>query len=187
MDIRVIEKPEFISWDAIHNILWKAHENNREKGIIMKFPSLPGEEIQKRIEGKGKIFIALINGELVGCVAFIIKDKKTWYNNGKYFYFCFEGILPNFRGLGIYKMLCEVREKACQEHSINTYVFDTNEKNKRVIEINEKNGFRKVGVKNRGDRYSVTLARWKGDCPYSKIYCMYKYCKSYLKCKYLHC
>lgn len=42
--IEIVEKPEWVSWDDIHDVVWKAHENNRKKGVIMSYPSLPGEK-----------------------------------------------------------------------------------------------------------------------------------------------
>ena len=45
--IQIIEKPDWVSWDEIHEVLWKAHENNRENGVFMSYPSLTGDEIKK--------------------------------------------------------------------------------------------------------------------------------------------
>ena len=55
--IQIMEKPDWVSWDEIHEVLWRAHEKNREKGIIMAYPSLSGEEIKNKIGNKGKILI----------------------------------------------------------------------------------------------------------------------------------
>jgi hypothetical protein len=57
--IQIIEKPEWVSWDEIHEVVWEAHANNREKGIIMSYPSLSGEEIKNMIGDHGKMFLAV--------------------------------------------------------------------------------------------------------------------------------
>ena len=54
MVIQVIEKPDWVSWEVIHQVLWNAHEENRQKGIMMQLPSLSAEELHKYI-GEGKI------------------------------------------------------------------------------------------------------------------------------------
>ena len=54
-EIQIIEKPDWLSWDEIHDVLWKAHEQNRNNCINMSFPALSGEKIRERIEGKGKL------------------------------------------------------------------------------------------------------------------------------------
>ena len=46
-DISIIEKLEWVSWDEIHDVLWKAHERNRANGGLMSYPSLSGEELKK--------------------------------------------------------------------------------------------------------------------------------------------
>ncbi len=61
-----MEKPEWVSWDEIHEVLWKAHEKNREKGIIMASPSLSCEEIKNKIGNKGKMFLAIVGDKVVG-------------------------------------------------------------------------------------------------------------------------
>jgi len=45
-DLHIIEKPEWVSWDEIHDVLWKAHAENREKGMNMNLPALPAEQIR---------------------------------------------------------------------------------------------------------------------------------------------
>ena len=55
-NIQIIEKPDWVSWDEIHSVLWKAHEQNRKKGMIMSLPSKSAEDLQKYMEGKGKMF-----------------------------------------------------------------------------------------------------------------------------------
>ena len=75
-EINIIEKPEWVSWDEIHEVLWKAHEKNRENGVFMSYPSLSGDEIKRRVENNGKMFIALDGQNVVGTVALIITKGK---------------------------------------------------------------------------------------------------------------
>ena len=58
-NISIVEKPDWVSWEDIHNVVWKAHENNRLKGIIMSYPALSGDEIKDKIGKDGKLFTAL--------------------------------------------------------------------------------------------------------------------------------
>jgi len=73
---QIIEKPDWVSWDEIHDVLWKAHAQNREKGVIMAYPSLTGDEIKRRVENNGKMFIALDGQNVIGTLALIIKKGK---------------------------------------------------------------------------------------------------------------
>ena len=74
--IQVIEKPDWVSWEEIHQVLWKAHEENRRKGMYMAFPALPGEEIRKKIEGHGKMLVAMDGQKIVGTAAIIVKSLE---------------------------------------------------------------------------------------------------------------
>ena len=99
-EIQVMEKPEWASWDEVHAVLWQAHEKNREKGVIMSYPSLSGEEIKNKIGDNGKMFVALENNKIVGTLALIKRAGKRWYYSGQYGYLCFGAVLPEYSGKG---------------------------------------------------------------------------------------
>ena len=69
-EIKIMEKPEWVSWDDIHQLLLAAHKKNIEKGIVMKYAQLPGEEIRKKIGKAAKESISKYSSSIV---------KKDWY------------------------------------------------------------------------------------------------------------
>ena len=109
--VQVIEKPDWVSWDEIHEVIWKAHESNRQNGINMRFPTLLGEEIRKRVEGNGKMFVALDGKKVVGTAAIRRKNLDLWCGKGEYAYLCFASVLPEYSRQGIYKQLYIYRER----------------------------------------------------------------------------
>lgn len=165
-EIQILEKPDQVSWDDIHELLWQAHEKNRKKGILMRYPSLPGDEIRKRIEGNGKMLVAVKDGQLVGTSAIVVKEQSLWCGKGKYAYCCFDSVLPNMQGLGIYKELCLQREREALAAGINRMLLDTNESNDREIEVVLKSGFRKVSMRFWNDHYNIVFVKWLNKCPY---------------------
>jgi len=174
--IQIIQKPDYISWDDIHECLWSSHAVNREKGVVMKFPSLPGYEIQKRIEsGNGKMFVALDGEKVAGVAGYQIKHSNYWFCKSDYLYLCFAGVLPEYSGKGIYKLLYIYREREREKFGLPLLVFDTHEKNQRMIDINCHNGFVKVGYKYCGDHNNVVLAKWGTKCPYPMWYIRLRY------------
>ena len=124
-DLHIIEKPEWVSWDEIHDVLWKAHAENREKGMIMTLPSLPGEQIREKIKaGRGKMFVALDDRKVVATAAVMVKNSNLWCGKGEYAYFCFASILPEYRGRGLYKQLYIYRERGYKYgHPPNTFRY----------------------------------------------------------------
>lgn len=183
--ISIIEKPDSISWDEIHECLWEAHAQNREQGVNMKFPSLPGSEIQKRIEqNRGKMFVALDGEKIVGVAGYQIKNGNVWYCKSHYLYMCFAGVRPEYNGTGIYKSLYKCRETVAEHLCVPLIVFDTHIQNKRIIAINRYNGFTKVGIKRYGNHYNVVMAKWLGKCPYPGFYLQYRYLLIFFKYKF---
>lgn len=181
--IRILEKPDWITWESVHDLLWEAHQSNREKGIIMKYPSLSGQEIQKRVEGNGKMFVAIQNDRLVGCAAAIIKTSNVWFSGNRFVYLCFVGIHPNNKKLGLYSKLIRAVESYREEIVSDLIVFDTHRGNSRMIRINEKNGYQKVMIKMWGGHESVVLAKWYEKCPFSNVFIKKMYYRSVFRSK----
>jgi GNAT superfamily N-acetyltransferase len=169
--IQIIEKPDWVSWDDIHDVVWLAHAQNREKGIVMRNPSLQGEEIRQRIEGKGKMYVALDGNKLVGTAACSIKKIPLWCGKGCYGYYCFAALLPSYRKMGIYPRLCEIREEELVKQGIYRVLMDTHEGNKREMYLARKQGFIPVDFVARKDHYSVMMVKWLDGCPYSRFWC----------------
>ena len=120
--VQIIEKPDWVTWDEIHEVIWKSHEANRQRGINMRFPSLSGEEIKKRVEdGNGKMFIAVDGNKVVGTAAVKRKKANLWCGKGDYAYLCFASVLPEYSGQGIYKQLYIYRER---DYKKRTYSCD---------------------------------------------------------------
>lgn len=184
---RIIEKPDSISWNQIHEVLWVAHARNRENGINMALPALPGDKIREKVEGHGKMLIAMDGEKVVGTGAILSLEKKIWCGNGKYSYFCFGSVLPEYEGHGIYKSMELEREKMSVEFGVNRILFDTHEKNRRKIAMAKKNGYFCVDIKVCKDHYNVVMVKWLNGCPYSYYYCklqfiLHKYFRK-VKCK----
>ena len=169
--VQVIEKPEWVSWDEIHEVIWKAHEANRQQGINMRFPSLPGEEIRKRVEGNGKMFVALDGKKVVGTAAIRTKKMDLWCGKGEYAYLCFASVLPEYSGQGIYRQLYIYIERESTKNGLSRVMFDTHEKNTRMTEINLKHGYKKVSYKRYDDHYNIIFVKWLDGCPYSDSRC----------------
>lgn len=168
--ISIIEKPDWVSWDEIHDVLWAAHEKNRENGIIMAFPALSGDGIRKKIGKEGKMFVAMDGDNVVGTVGLIKSNANHWYADGKCGHVCFAAILPDYEGKGIYRSLNEKRELYSKENNYSVLVADTNERNMKMIEIKKKEGYRLISYMACKDHFNVVMAKWLNGCPYLSWY-----------------
>lgn len=168
--IQIMEKPDWVSWDEIHEVLWKAHEKNREKGIIMAYPSLSGEEIKNKIGNKGKMFLAIKGNKVVGTLALIEKMGNRWYNTGRYGYLCFGAVLPEYSGKGIYRSLYQLAETTAKQMNLPVLTRDTNENNARMLKITIQEGYHFVECKAWKDHFNIVRAKWLDKCPYPTWY-----------------
>ena len=184
--IQIIEKPDWVSWDEIHEVLWAAHSKNRENGIIMAFPSLAGDEIREKIGNEGKMFVAMDGDKVIGTVGLIKGNAKRWYTNGNYGHLCFAAVLPGYEGEGIYRSLNEKRELYAKENNCSVLIGDTNERNTKMIEIKKKEGYRLICYKVCKDHFNVVMAKWLQPCPFSPWYILFRFYFSmiYLKTRF---
>lgn len=169
--IQIIEKPEWVSWNEIHEVLVNAHAENRGKGIIMKLPTLSGEEISKMVTDKeGKMFVAIEGEHVVGTLALLKKNSNQWYVSGDYGYLCLGAVLPNYSGKGIYRSLYQLAETTAKQLGYTVLTRDTNEKNARMLKISKKEGYYFVSMRVCKDHFNIVRAKWLNKCPYSPLY-----------------
>ena len=175
--IKIIEKPEWVSWKDIKQCLYEAHSVNRAKGINMTHYQWPANQIKESLGENGFMFVALEGDKVVGTAGIGEKYGDKWYMNGRYAYECFASVLPEYSGKGIYKMLEIKREEKAKEYGYNVLIFDTHSKNTHRIDIALRNGFRLVRFfrASSNDHYSVVMAKWLRGKSYSHGYCIYRY------------
>lgn len=180
-EIIIEEKPDFVSWDDVHDCLWKAHEKNREKGMFMRYPSMPGEEIKQKVGENGHFYVALHNGKVVGTAALLVKEATLWCGKPKekYAYFCFASVLPEYKGYGIYGKLCEYRERAAKQKGLSKILYDTHLENTHQLAIALKNDYHKVDVRKYADHCNVLLVKWLETCPISNAEFKIRYLVNY--------
>ena len=178
-EITIMEKPDWVSWDEIHEVLVKSHAPNRDNGINMRKPSLPGEKIAEEIGKDGKMLVALDGRRVVGTSAIVVKRKSYWcgVKEDKYGCVYFASVLPEYNGLGIYKKLDMRREQESLLMGADKLLGDTHENNQHRLEIAKKAGYKYVDYKFCGDHYNIVFVKWLNGCPYSDFRCWYEFNK----------
>ena len=183
-EIQIVEKSEWMSWDDIHEVLVSAHAQNRANGINMRKPTLPGEEIAKEIGNEGKMFVAMDGEHVVGTLALIRKNGKSWYNNGEYGYLCYGAVLPEYGGKGIYRSLYQLAETTAKQLGLKVLTRDTNERNARMLKITKQEGYHFVAYKACSDHFNIVRAKWLGPCPYPLWYIKIRFVISKIRTKF---
>ena len=168
--INIAEKPDWVSWDEIHNVLWRAHEENRSKGVVMDNNSLPGDIIREIIGKDGKLFVALDGDIVVGTLALIKKNGEKWYCSGYYGHLCFGAVLSEYSGKGIYRSLYQLAEKTATQMGLTVLTRSTHEHNDRMLKITKQEGYYYVDCKAYKNRFNIVRAKWLNGCPFSEMY-----------------
>ena len=175
--IQIIEKPDWISWEKISECLCDAHTKNRENGIRMIHSHWPAEQLREYIGDCGKTFVALDGDKLIGTASFRERIGNKWYTKGPYAYLCLAGVLPEYRGCGVYKELCMCREEYIRERGYEVLVLDTHERNVHLQNIAAKQGFQKVNyfMASNKEHFNVIMAKRVSGRPFPPFYCSLRF------------
>ncbi len=185
-DIVVIRKPDWVSWDTIHEVLENAHKVNKNRGFEMINSHLTGEKIKKKI-GDGSCFVALDGDKVVATQSVSVFLGNRWYSKGKKVaHYCLTGILKRYQGCGIKEML----DQACFEfvQEVNADLIQANTAEDNVVVRNGAKWMVDVCYEafRKTDYYTVFFVYWPNGRPYPLWYCKLR-CKLseiYIKTRY---
>ena len=177
-DIKVMPKPDWVSWDDIHELLMAAHKRNIEKGMTMNTTTMSGEDLKKHLGEEGRCFVAFCGDQLVGTTSVAISIGKKWYDKGKVVSKgAMSAILPKYQGMGILEEMNELRDAYIAEKGVQVMEGDTPEENMVVRKFVARNGFKEVRYfpAAHQNHFSVYFVKWLNGCPFSDKYIKRKF------------
>lgn len=167
-EISIVEKPDYITYDDIHELLYAAHASNREKGFNVKTALMNGKELEELLGDTGRCFVALDGDKLVGTASFRILNRDYWCVQGDVVDRILVGVLPEYKGQHISSMLFK---KILDEVKASGYKYiesRTAENNEIMQIISLKDGYRYIDfLSTKADHYTVVMLQWLEECPYS--------------------
>lgn len=168
-EIRIIPKPDNISYDDIHELLLEAHKKNFKKGIVLRYTQLLGDEIKEKLGDEGQCWVAMCGERLVGTTSVTFFIGKEWWNKGKKVaHGCFTGILNQYQGIGILEDLNAMKYAYIKEHGADMNEGDTAENNYTVLKVLGREGYKIVSYyAPPSDHYNVKIVKWLNGCPFS--------------------
>lgn len=172
-EIKVMPKPEWVSWDDIRDLLVTAHKRNIEKGMTMNTTTMSGEDLKKHLGEEGRCFVAFCGDQLVGTTSVCISKGKKWFDKGKTISKgAMSAILPKYQGMGILEEMNELRDAYIAEKGVQVMEGDTPEDNMVVRKFVARNGFKEVRFfpAAHQNHFSVYFVKWLEGCPFSDKY-----------------
>ncbi len=182
-EIRVLEKPEWVSWEEVATCIHIGQATNISEGFDQTFGHITAMELSRAVNG-GHCWVALNNdNKVVGTLSLTISKIKYWWYKGEAGLYCYETILPEYRhDSRVYFGLHGKIEAAVKQAGLKLVWATTAEQNKKMQSINKLKKWKIVQYSPSGppsNYYSVIMAKWINGCPYSdkKISFMFNFSK----------
>lgn len=172
-EIRIIPKPNDISYKDIQELYARAHDSNRRKGIIHGTTSEPIDKFEARFKGeKCMCFVAMDGDKIVGTTSVDVQYINRWYAKGRVAHSFFWAVDPEYKGQHIATKLNAVRDEYIKQIGVDRVTYNTAEHNTIVKAISRKEGFKKVDfcAYRNNNCYSIVYMKWLKGCPFSSIY-----------------
>ncbi len=141
-EIRFVEKPTWVSFDMIHQVLWASHESTRAKGMQFSTAEMSGEELEEYIKNhSATCYVALDGDKVIGTSSCYLNHVNTGVIRGRFAKEVLAGVLPEYKGQHIYSQLFELVVKYAKDNDADGIVMTTMAKNKKMQQIKKKQGF----------------------------------------------
>lgn len=174
-----MEKPDWVSWEDIHQCLYKAHSVNRKRGFNMLSQNFSAEKIRSYIEGRGNCFVALEGEKLIGVATVrFFKCRRWWAWNKTIAYPGFDGIIPEYQGTDVFLNLDLMRRDVIKKSGVRIIQSNTAENNDAVLRRIIKAGWKFVQYSptDKGaNHYSVIYVKWIDGCPWPDWFVSFMY------------
>lgn len=170
-EIRFLKKPSSVSFDKIHEILWAAHESTRANGMQFSTAEMSGKELEDYIKThNATCYVAMDGDKVIGTNSCYLDYVNKGAIKGRFVKEVLVGILPEYKGQGIYSRLFELAVTYAKENKADGMVTTTFAKNKKMQQIKKKQGFVYTRHFIKDGHFSVGGYLCFKDLPHSKIY-----------------
>lgn len=175
--IRILKKPDYITFEQIQECLDKAHQVNAAKGLVY---ATQGQTVEKLIEKlkNAVTYVALTpDNKVVATASVQFRKINYWYHNGNIGLLKLIGVHPEYSGLKLAQLLLQLRRFEAQSRKIEVLVTDSAEKNLAIRNLYLHNGFEIVDCCKYPENnfVSVVYAYWFHGCPHSQLKRWLKY------------
>lgn len=188
-EIRIIEKPDWVTWDEIAECIKVSQATNKKKGFDMSFGHYTGDQLRDSVNG-GYTFVALNEeNKVLATVSLKISRLHSWWCRGKAGFHCMESVLPEYRGTDVYFDLHH--QLALKESQLGLKLLwaSTHENNKTILRLSAKDGWKKMQYSASGKNcfyYSIIIAKWLQECPYSDRFINFMFWVSKVVVRFLY-
>ena len=142
--IRIVKKPDYITYEQIQECLDKAHEVNAKKGLNY---ATQGQSVEKLVEKlkNAVTYVALTpENKVVATASVQFRKINHWYHNGDIGLLKLIGVLPEYSGFKLATLLLMQMHLEVQSRKVEVMVSDSAEANIAIRKLYLHNGFKIV-------------------------------------------
>lgn len=153
--VRVLQKPEMVSYDDIHDIIVSAHAS-LDNGITLNSTKLTGSDLSRIIGHSGICLVAYLDNRLAGTASICWEQIDRWGYHEIFGTVRFLAVEPWARGKGIGTALMREVISICSAQNRKS-ILSTVYNNKVAKALYRKNNY--IPIRHYGEgHYCVTMA-----------------------------
>lgn len=186
-EIVIVKKPDSVSFEDIHELLYQAHQVNRDNGFTIGTGLMSGEQLQEHLGENSVCFVAMDGDKVVGTTSNRVRHYRHWCAEGDVVERVMTGVLPEYKGRHIYEKLNQAAVQDARERGVRYLEVRAADQNHTILKLNLRNGFKKIDFTTAGkDHYTVILLKWLDRCPYPDWFIKFRYelKRIYIKLRY---
>ena len=182
-DIQIMEKPDWVSWEEIHEVVYNAHESNRNKGVDIQNAHLSGEQLKESLGPDGVCFVALDGDKVVATSSVAFHTLNAWFARGqKAGYGTLSAVLPEYKGQHLFSKLEQMRVAYAKDKGCTGFYGKTAEGNTKRRSIAKKDGYFEVSIGRASfnPHNYITAYKWLDRRPFPAGYIRLRFFISWL-------
>lgn len=187
-EIRIIERPESVSYDDLYALIYRSHSVLREKGLVLNADIASGDDFKEHIGENAVCFVAMSGDTPVGTVSGHMVEKK-WRGtrNYKIMYMMHLAVLPEYSGRHLGTELMQHVEAVAVNEDADGVLLSVASKNP-AANMYLRRGYSPIDIfrLKKTDDYSIRMIMWLKPGMMSKAEqnLRYRLKKTYVEHKY---
>lgn len=160
--IRILHKPDYISWDDLAKCQQRAHENNKAMGVSMKCADYTGDDLKSALKNAVTLVALDESNALAGMLSIDFGEVRRWWHKGMGAYICYVAVAPEFKGRGVYRLLSNQADVIIRDRDVNVEYLHTHINNKVARKAYERDGYVAVRFSpgSGTEYYQVEMVKW---------------------------
>lgn len=168
--IRIIPKPDYVSYSDIQECLSKAHAVNEKKGLIYATQNQTVNTLIEKLKDSITYVALTPENKVIATASVQFRKINYWYHNGDIGLLKLLGVLPEYSGMKLALLLMLlIQHFEVKSRGIEVLVSDSAEENVPIRNLFLNNGFKIVDCCKypTNSFISAVYAFWFHGCPFS--------------------